>query len=63
MKLTTLRNPAAGRGGMSANAFGGHDRLDKLDLSGPSQVGGKLWTWPLISNPSGFSGSPRSKTP
>ena len=42
MKLTTLRNPAAGRGGMSANALGGHDRLDKLDLSGPSQVGGKL---------------------
>jgi len=30
------------RGGMSANAFGGHDRLDKLDLSGPSEVGGKL---------------------
>ena len=42
MKLTTLRNPAAGRCGMSANSFGGHDRLDKLDLSGPSQVGGKL---------------------
>ena len=34
--------PHAIRGGMSANAFGGHDRLDKLNLSGPSQVGGKL---------------------
>ena len=30
------------RGGMSANAFGGHARLDKLDLSGPSLVGGEL---------------------
>ena len=30
------------RGGMSANAFGGHDRLDKLDLSGPSLVGDEL---------------------
>jgi len=34
--------PHASRVGMSANAFGGHARLDKLDLSGPSQVGGKL---------------------
>jgi hypothetical protein len=42
MKVTALPKPAAGRGGMSAHAFGGHDRLDKLDLSGPSQVGGKL---------------------
>jgi hypothetical protein len=30
------------RGGMSPHAFAGHDRLDKLDLSGPSEVGGKL---------------------
>lgn len=42
MKSMTLHKPAVGRGGMSANAFGGHDRLDKLDLSGPSPVGGKL---------------------
>jgi len=39
MKVTTLHNPAAGRGGMSANAFGGHTRLDKCDLMGPSLLG------------------------
>jgi hypothetical protein len=27
---------------MSANAFGGHNRIDKLDLSGPSLIGGVL---------------------
>jgi hypothetical protein len=42
MKVTTLRKPAAQRGGMSANAFGGHVRIDKLDLFGPSLVGGEL---------------------
>jgi hypothetical protein len=39
MKVTTLHNPAAGRGGMSANAFGGQTRLDKCDLMGPSLLG------------------------
>ncbi|MDR3749133.1 MAG: hypothetical protein P4M04_13455 [Acidobacteriota bacterium] len=42
MKVIALHKPAARRGGMSANAFAGHDRLDTLDLCGPSQVGGKL---------------------
>jgi len=37
--VTTLHKPAAGRGGMSANAFGGHTRLDKCDLMGPSLLG------------------------
>jgi len=42
VKVTTLPNPAAGRGGMSTNAFGNHNRLDKLDLSGPSRVSGEV---------------------
>jgi hypothetical protein len=32
----------AKRGGMSHNAFGGHDRLDKCDLQGPSLLGDLL---------------------
>jgi len=42
MKVTTLHNPAAGRGGMCSNAFGGHHRLDKCDLMGPSLLGDVL---------------------
>ena len=30
------------RGGMSHNAFGGHERLDKCYLRGPSLLGGLL---------------------
>jgi hypothetical protein len=33
---------AARRGGMSKNAFGGHTRLDKLNLQGPSEIDGTL---------------------
>jgi hypothetical protein len=34
--------PAAKRGGMSRNAFGGHTRLDKCNLRGPSEIDGML---------------------
>jgi hypothetical protein len=32
----------SGRGGMDKNAFGGHERLDKCNLQGPSLLGGQI---------------------
>ena len=31
-----------GRGGMAKNPFGGHERMDKCNLQGPSMLGGQL---------------------
>ncbi len=35
--------PSASRGGMCANAFGGHERLDKCNLQAPSLLGDVLY--------------------
>ena len=45
MSSLTVRStpPAAKRGGMSRNAFGGHTRLDKCNLQGPSEIDGMLF--------------------
>ena len=37
-------------GGMSHNAFGGHDRLDKCDLQGPSLLGDLLVDVTLVQD-------------